>query len=375
VRRFGREEIDAVLEVLRRDPVCLSGYYRNPRGGPSVQRFEEALARYHRVKHAVCVSNGTCALHVALLACGIGPGDEVITTPLTFSATATSILMCGATPVFVDVDPRTYNLDPSKVGGAITDRTAAIVPVHLLGTPADMDPIMEIAAKHDLWVIEDNAQCLGGRYKGRLTGTIGQLSILSFQETKPITALGEGGAILTNDDGLAEKCRYLRNHGSQYGEVPYLTFNYRMTEAAAAFGRVQLGRVDEFNRIQRRNAEILIKNLPDGIRPPHIPDYAEPTRYILGCIAEEGFLREKFVEDMTKIGVNKNLPGATISLGYQKTLMDLPLLRPFKRPCPVAEDLVRHFLFFDCMRWRSEDEAKKIAEKIRGEERFGWGER
>lgn len=362
--RFGQEEIDAVLDVLRRDPVCLSGYYKNPRGGPSAQVFEEDLQRYFGVKHAVVVSSGTSALHVSLLACGIGQGDEVITTPLTFSATATSILMCGATPVFVDVDPDTYNLNPQKIEEVVTEKTAAIIPVHLLGTPCDMGPLMEIAEKHDLWVIEDNAQCLGGKFNGRKTGTIGNLSILSFQETKPITTLGEGGAILTNDDELAEKCRYLRNHGSQYGEVPYLTFNYRMTEVAAAFGCVQLGRVDEFNRIQRRNAEILIEHLPDGICPPHIPDYAEPTRYILGCIAEEGFLREKFIKDMTEIGINKKLPGATVSLGYQKTLMELPLLRPYKRPCPVAEDLVKNFIWFDIHRWVDEVKFAKIVEKM-----------
>jgi perosamine synthetase len=176
--------------------------------------------------------------------------------------------------------------------------------------------------------------------------------------------LGEGGAILTNDDQLAEKCMLLRNHGQQYGGAPMLCYNYRMTEAQAAFGLVQLGRLDGFNQTQRRNAKILIDNLPDGITPPCIPDYAEPTLYIIGCLAEEEFLRERFVEDMTRLGINRNLPGATIGLGYQKTLMELPLLRPYKRPCPVAEELVRHFLWFDIHRWVDETEFIKTVEKI-----------
>lgn len=354
-----------MLEVLRRDPVCLSGYYKNPRGGPSVQQFEEALARYFGVKHAVCTSNGTASLHIALLACGVGPGDEVITTPLSFSATATSILMTEATPVFADVDPKTYDIDPDKIEALITDKTVAVLPVHLLGTSCDMDPLMEIATKHDLWVVEDNAQCFGGRYKGRKTGTIGDISIVSLQETKSITTVvGEGGVCITDDDKLAEQCGWLRNHGQQYGSVPYLCYNFRMGEAAAAFGLVQFKKLDDFNQVQRRNARILIDNLPEGICPPHIPEYANPTLYIVGCLANGGFPREEFVEEMTRRGVNRNFPGATIGLGYTKTLMNLPLLKPYRRPCPVAEELVKHFLWFDCHRWKSEEEMEEIVDVI-----------
>lgn len=374
MKRVSEEEIEAVLEVLRRDPVCLSGYYKNPRGGPSVQQFEEALARYHGIKHAICVSNGTSALHVALMACGVQPGDKVITTPLTFSATATSILMCGAEPLFVDVDSRTYNISPEKIDEAMGRDVKAIIPVHLLGTPCDMDPLMDIA-DGDVFVIEDNAQALGARYKSKLTGTFGDLSILSFQETKVITA-GEGGAVLTNNDEMAEECRYLRNHGQQYGLVDYLCWNYRMTEIQAALGLVQLKKLDEFNRIQVENAKILFEHLPAEIHPPYIPDYAEPTLYIIGCLADDGFPREELVKRLTEKGINKNLPGSTVGLGYQRTIMELPLLKPYKRPCPIAEELVKHFIWFDSTRFRTskefmENDLKVILEVFKADEGEG----
>jgi len=362
MKRIDKEELEAVMKVLRRDPTCLSGYYKNEYGGPSVQAFEKALAEYNGVEYAVCVSNGTTALHATLLACGIGLGDEVITTPLTFSATATSIMMTGARPVFVDVDTRTYNIDAWKIERAMTKKTKAIIPVHLLGLPCDMLQILESVS--DEFIIEDNAQAFGAKYRGEMTGTLSDVSTVSFQETKMITTGGEGGAILTNNDEIAEKCMYLRNHGSQYGKVPYLTYNYRMTEIQAALGLVQLGRLDEFIKIQVENAKILFDALPENIHPPYIPDYVDPTFYIIGCTVDKGFPREEFVQNLTKRGINKGLPGATVGLGYTSTIMDLPLLKPYKRSCPVAEELVKTFLWFDCLRWKTEEEAKQIVEAI-----------
>lgn len=362
MKRIDEEELEAVTKVLRRDPTCLSGYYKNEYGGPSVQAFEKALAEYNGVEYAVCVSNGTTALHATLLACGIGLGDEVITTPLTFSATATSILMAGARPVFVDVDPRTYNIDSGKIGDAMTKKTRAIIPVHLLGMPCDMDLISEVA--DDAFIIEDNAQAFGAKYWRNRTGSLGDVSTVSFQETKMITTGGEGGAILTDDDEIAEKCMYLRNHGSQYGKVPYLCYNYRMTEIQAALGLVQLERLDEFIKIQVENAKILFDALPETIHPPYVPRYADPTFYIIGCTVDEGFPREEFIENLTKRGINKVLPGATVGLGYTNTIMDLPLLGHYWRSCPAAEKLVKTWLWFDCLRWKTKEEAKQIVEAI-----------
>ena len=361
--RFDQKEIDAVVEVIKSG--TLSGFYKNPLGGRKIVEFEKAFKEYHGMNHAISVSSGTAGLHLSLLACGVQSGDEVITTPLTFSATATSILMCGAKPVFADVDPRTYNIDPEKVKELITDKTQAIIPVHLLGTPVDMDGLIEVADGR-IFVVEDACQALGAKYNGKLCGTIGDISIFSGQETKTLSFGGEGGMILTNNEDMAEELRLLRTHGQQYGNAPFTCYNYRLTEMQAAFGLVQLKKLDLFNKMQVKNAKILFKHLPEQIHPPYIPDYAEPTLYIIGCLADDGFPREEFVKRLTEKGVNKNLPGSTVGLGYQKAIMELPLLKPYKRSCPIAEELVRHFIWFDTHRWLLPDEFAPIA-KIIGE--------
>ncbi|MBW2671910.1 MAG: DegT/DnrJ/EryC1/StrS family aminotransferase [Deltaproteobacteria bacterium] len=363
MKRICREEIEAVLKVLFREPVCLSGFYKNPRGGPSVQAFEERLASYVGVKHAVAVSNGTTALQAALLAAGVGPGDEVITTPLSFSATATSILMCGAKPVFVDVD-YTYNLNPYLVEEAITPDTKLILPVHLLGTPCEMDPLLEISEEHGIPIIEDNAQALGATYGEKKTGSLGLASICSFQETKPITTLGEGGAVLTDDDEFADKVRLLRNHGSQYAEAPFLCYNWRMTEAQAAFGLAQLEKLDGFIEMQIKNSHELMRALPTGVEPPRPRLGCRSTYYILGCLCEPDFPRDRFIEIATEKGLNRNLPGATVSKGYTRTLMDLPVLSEYRRSCPRAEDYVTRFLWFDVCRWRTPHEMDEVIAKV-----------
>ena len=285
--------------------------------------------------------------------------------PLTFSATATSVLMVGGKPVFADVDPKTYDLSPDSVQERLTSKTKAVIPVHLLGMPCDMDWLFEVLPKNRrVWVIEDNAQGLSAKYKGKLTGTFGDLATLSFQETKTITSAGEGGAVLTNDSRLAEKLRLLRNHGQQYGEASYTCYNFRLTEVQAAFGLAQLKKLDQFIKMQVENERLLFKVLPREVKPPFIPEYAEPTLYIIGCLADEGFPREKFVELLTEKGVNKLLPGATVGLGYIKTIMELPLLRKYKTSCPVAEELVRGFLWFDCHRFRTAEEFRENDLKI-----------
>ncbi len=224
-------------------------------GGPNVRAFEAEAAAYCGVKHAVSCASGTDALLLALRACGVGPGDEVITTPFTFVATASTISMCGARPVFVDIDPHTFNLDPAGIEAAITPRTRAVVPVHLYGQPADLAPMAEICRHYGLKLIEDAAQSFGAEYGGRKSGAYGDLGCFSFYPSKNLGAFGDGGMVITDDDELAARLRVLANHGSR---VRYhhdvLGYNSRLDELQAAILRVKLKRVDAFNAARRRVA-------------------------------------------------------------------------------------------------------------------------
>ncbi len=224
--------------------------------GEEVIAFERELADWCGVRHSVGTSTGTSALHLALLAGGIGPGDEVITVPHTFVATTAAIRLCGATPVFVDVDPRSHTLDPARIDAALTAKTRAILPVHLYGQPADMDPIMAIATRHRLLVVEDACQAHGARYKGRPVGSIGHLAALSFYPGKNLGACGEAGAVLTNDTAFCERVKILRDWG-QDRRYHHLVegFNYRMDSIQAAFLRVKLPYLEAWTSARRRNAE------------------------------------------------------------------------------------------------------------------------
>lgn len=257
---IGPEEVQAVVEVLE------SGILAQ---GPRVAAFEEAFAQMCGVKYAVATSSGTTALHVALLAHGIGPGDEVITSPFTFIASANSILFTGARPVFVDIDPRTFNIDPHQVEAAITPRTAAIMPVHLYGLACEMAPILSIAERYGLVVIEDACQSHGAEYQGRRVGSFGT-GCFSLYPTKNITS-AEGGMITSNDLAFVEKCRLLRQHGMPQRNLhTELGYNYRMTDIHAAIGLAQLGKLDAFNRARQTNARYLDENL-EGVEVPAVP--------------------------------------------------------------------------------------------------------
>ena len=202
--------------------------------GPEVKAFEQEVAEYLGVKHAIGVNSGTDALVIALRALGVGPGDEVITTPFTFFATAEAISLVGATPVFVDIDPKTFNINPELIPEAITSRTKAILPVHLYGQAADMDPILDIAERHGLRVLEDTAQAFGAKYKGQKLGTLGDAGAFSFFPTKNLGGIGDGGLIATNNDNVAELARMLRAHGAKkkyFHEM--IGYNSRLDELQA----------------------------------------------------------------------------------------------------------------------------------------------
>jgi dTDP-4-amino-4,6-dideoxygalactose transaminase len=283
----------AIQKVLR------SGHYIM---GPEVKAFEEETARYLGVRHTVACNSGTDALFIALRALGLGPGDEVITTPFTFFATAEAISHVGATPVFVDVDPESMNIDPRLIERAITARTRAILPVHLFGRPCVMEPILDVARRHGLKVVEDCAQSFGARARGRLTGTLGHIGCFSFFPSKNLGAYGDGGLMATDDDDLADAARMLRVHGSRrkyHNET--VGYNSRLDELQAAILRVKLPHLEAWNRGRRRVAENygrLLGGHP-GVRPPAVVEGHVFHQYTIqlgerardrvqACLEEEG---------------------------------------------------------------------------------------
>lgn len=258
---YGRQVIDAddigaVVKVLKSDWLTQ---------GPAVRQFEESLAKYCHAKHAVAVSTGTAALHLAYLAAGLGAKDEVVTTPNTFAATANMLLAVGARPVFCDIRLDNYNLDETKIEKLITPRTKAIVPVHFGGHPCHMDKILSVAKKYNLLVIEDACHALGASYKNRKIGGIGDMSVFSFHPVKSITT-GEGGAILTNNPELYKKLTHLRTHGitkdsKGFNVMTALGYNYRITDIQTALGTSQLKKLDKFIKARQRVVDTYQKEL------------------------------------------------------------------------------------------------------------------
>lgn len=266
---YGQEEEQALLDVLHANaPSC----------GPKVMEFETAFARYCGVRSALTVTSATAGLHLAMMAAGVGPGDEVITTPLTWIATANAAAATGASVVFADIDPRTLNIDPESVASKITARTKAIIPVHLYGQCCDMDPLMDLARRYDLLVVEDCAHAAGATYHGRPAGSLGDIGVFSFHQQKNMTTLGEGGMITTSHPSLEERMfsmrslcaraygprrKYLslddsdRPMGKRYWYFDFdgIGLNFRMTDAQAAVGLVQLGKLDAFNKRREEIAE------------------------------------------------------------------------------------------------------------------------
>jgi len=260
-----REEVDtSILRVLENGQFIL---------GPEVETFEKAMAAYCGTEFAIGVASGTDALHLALLACGIEPGDEVITTPFTFIATVEAIIQCGAKAVFVDINPTTYNIDPTQIEPKITRKTKVVIPVHLYGQPADMGPILEIGKKYKLKIIEDCAQALGAEYNGCKVGSLADAGCLSFFPAKNLGAYGDGGMVVTSDSHIAEVVGMLRKHGSKVSYYHLLPgFNSRLDAVQAAILNVKLGHLDEWNRLRRKNASLYTQLLGriDGIEPIYI---------------------------------------------------------------------------------------------------------
>lgn len=305
----------ATREVMERGDFIL---------GSAVSAFETEFAAFCQAKHAVGVATGTDALHLGLLACGVGAGDEVITAANSFIASAAAISFAGATPVFADIDPQTYNLDPRSVEARITERTKAILPVHLYGQPADMDAILALARQHGLKVIEDASQAHGAEWKGQRVGSFGDVAAFSFYPGKNLGAYGDGGAATTNDPEIAEKLRMLRNYGqSKKYHHDFLAFNSRLDTLQAAILRVKLRRMDAWNS-QRRQAAAHYDHLltAQGITPPSITPEAESVYHLYVIRSPR---REELVKLLNERGVGAGIhypiaipqQKAYAALGYQ----------------------------------------------------------
>lgn len=307
---INEDDIKAVEEVLKSDFLTT---------GPKIAEFERKFADYVGAKYAVAVSNGTAALHIACMAAGIGEGDEVITTPITFAASANCALYCGATPVFADIDPVTYNISPESVESHVTERTKAIIPVHYTGQACDMDAIHKIADKYNLIVIEDAAHAVGAEYKGKKIGSLSDMTEFSFHPVKHITC-GEGGIVTTNREDLYEKLKLFRTHGITreekflhkvdgpwYYEQIDLGYNYRITDIQAALGISQLGRIDKFLEKRKKIAakyDEAFKDF-DGIEIPKQAEYSN-SAYHLYVIKVDKSIRKALFEYLraNNIGVN-----------------------------------------------------------------------
>jgi dTDP-4-amino-4,6-dideoxygalactose transaminase len=294
---IGEDEISAVTAVLRSGVIAQ---------GKKVEEFEGAFAEFIGTKYAVAVNSGTAALHIALLAHGIGKGDEVITSPFTFIATANSILFTGAKPVFADIEEDSFNIAPDNIDEKITPRTKTIMPVHLYGQPCDMKRIIRIAQEHGLIIIEDACQAHGAEYDGKKVGSFGT-GCFSFYPTKNMVT-GEGGMITTNDKDIAEKARMIRSHGQRqryFHEI--LGYNYRMTDIAAAIGLCQLGKLEEFSSKRMENAKFLTKELSGikGLIPPSIKSNTRHVfhQYTVRITQDFGIPRDELRQKLMNKGV------------------------------------------------------------------------
>jgi len=344
---YGRQwvdenDIDAVVNVLK-------GNYLTT--GPNVGNFEKAVTEYVGAKYGVAVSNGTAALHVACLAAGIKEGDEVITTPITFAASANCVLYCGGTPVFADIDPKTYNISPEEIEKKITNKTKAIIPVDYTGQPADMDRIRKIAEKYNLIVIEDSAHSLGSEYKGKKVGTLAHMTEFSFHPVKPITT-AEGGIVVTDDEELYKKLMLFRSHGITreesllthdegpwYYEQLELGYNYRITDMQCALGISQMKKIDMFTSRRRQIVKIYNEAFKDiaQLITPHEAEYSNSGWHLYVIKLDLSSLkcdRRTIFEALQKenIGVNVHYVPVYLHpyyqrLGYKKGL------------CPEAEKL------------------------------------
>ena len=347
------EDKQAVIEVLN----------SNNHGGlgPKGKEFEKNFAKFIGTKYALTTNSGTSALHLCMLSSGIGRGDEVITTPFSFIASANCILMCGAKPVFVDVDSRTFNIDVDKIKSAITKKTKAILPVHIFGQSCDIDKIMEIAKKHNLIVIEDACESIGAEYNGQRVGTFGKAGVFAFYPNKQINT-GEGGMIVTDDKEFYEFCNSLHNQGrvdsGQWLTHKYLGYNYRLSELNCALGVSQLKRIDFITKRRQEVAEKYNKSLSEieGITIPYTADFSTHTWFVYVILLDKKFNRNNVIEEMGKRGVQTKpyLP----AIHLQELYKDLFDYKP--GAFPVCEEVASRVLALPFFETITDEEIEKV---------------
>jgi perosamine synthetase len=343
----GDEEVDAIRRVLA------SGVLTN---GPATREFEAAFGKRHKVEHAVAFANGTVALAAMYMGLGIGPGDEVIVPSMTFISSATSVLHVGATPVFADVLPDTFNLDPEDVARRLTPRTRAILAVHYGGQPADMAELSDIASDAGVVVLEDAAEAHGASYRGQPVGGLSAAAMFSFTPSKNITT-GEGGIVTTHDGDLASRLRLLRNHGqTSLYQHAVLGFNWRMTEMQAAMGVVQLGRLDDIIRRKRENAAMLGDRLREvrGVTPPAARPDREHVYMLYTTLLEAN--RDMVRDAMLAGGIEVRLyfPPAHLQPVFAERCVHLP----------VTEDLSRRMLSLPFHARLTSRELEEVASRL-----------
>jgi UDP-4-amino-4,6-dideoxy-N-acetyl-beta-L-altrosamine transaminase len=366
---YGRQTIDeddiqAVVDVLRSDYLTT---------GPKIAEFEKAVADYVGAKYAVAIANDTAALHAACYVAGIGEGDEVITTPITFAASSNCVLYCGGTPVFADIDPKTYNIDPEDIRRKITDKTKAIIAVHLAGQPCDMDAIHAIAREHNLIVIEDAAHALGAEYKGKKIGALSDMTTFSFHPVKPITT-GEGGMVVTNNEELYRKLVLFRSHGitrkeeemtrtegSWFYQQIDLGYNYRMTDIQCALGCSQMKKLDGFLARRRAIAKRYDEAFADCdniVTPYQLPD--TNSGWHLYIIQVRNCDRKEVFEKLRENGIGVNVHYIPVyqhpyyrQHGYQDVC------------CPVAEEVYAHIISLPIYPRLSDAQQDEVIQKIK----------
>jgi perosamine synthetase len=350
---LGKEEAEAVARVMDSGMIAQ---------GQVVAEFEQSFASYCGVKHAIATSNGTTALHAALLSAGIGPGDEVIVPSFTFIATATSVSMCGARPVFADVDERTFTIDPASAEGLITPRTRAVMGVHLFGQPFDIPALSGICREHNLLLIEDAAQAHGSTFKGRRLGSFGELACFSFYATKNMTT-GEGGMVTTDDADLADRIRLLINHGQKEKYLhTTLGYNYRLTDMGAAMGIVQLRKLDGMNAKRAANAKYLDRSFRcPGLVTPYVRLDSTHVyhQYVLKVEKGSRVTRDGLMQALAEKGVGT-------AIHYPRPVHDQPLYRgqQGKDPCPVSSRLASSVLSLPVHPLLSESDLKSIVRAV-----------
>lgn len=329
-------------------------------GGPAVAALESEMADYCRCTYAVAVSNGSDALLVALMAVGVQAGDEVITTPFTFFATPGSIARLGAKPVFIDVEPDSFNLDTSQLESAVTDRTKAIVPVHLFGQCADMGQITHTAMRHGLAVVEDAAQAIGATHRGKHAGSLGDVASFSFYPTKNLNTVGEGGMVTTSEEEMAERCRQLRNHGetSRYRHA-IIGGNFRLDTIKAAVLRVKLKHLDKWTALRQANARTYGELLADcNVECPVVRDYNQSVFHQYSILVDDrDGLRDRLTERGVGAGVYYPVP-----LHLQECFGYLGYSRG---DFPVAERTVDRILSIPMHPFLTDDQIQFVAREIK----------